>query len=197
MPAHQLIGYALVRRDEDPAPQLDALHNAGCHWLFIDTARRMIAPRPALDSALARAQTGDCLVVVTLARLTPSPRALCTLLGDLHQRRIDVRALDENIDTTAPDGDLVHRAAQAYMQASAAWAAEAAREGAALARARGHRCGRPPALTPQQANLARQMHSLGHSVRGIAHMLGAAPATVYRYLRPAAKAPNNAEDSAP
>ncbi|MFF0132026.1 helix-turn-helix domain-containing protein [Streptomyces mirabilis] len=86
-------------------------------------------------------------------------------------------------DQYAPEGDLVIRAVDATLQLQAAWIAEVTTEGQNAARARGQRLGSPPKLTPEQAELARQMHAAGHPAPSIAAMLKVARSTIYRLVR--------------
>lgn len=49
-------------------------------------------------------------------------------------------------------------------------------------RARGQHIGRPKALDPRKAGVARRMHESGEAVTTIADALGVSRATVYRVL---------------
>ena len=49
-------------------------------------------------------------------------------------------------------------------------------------RARGQHVGRPKALAPDKADLARRMHASGESAKTIAATLGVSAATVYRVV---------------
>uniref|UniRef100_UPI0040401A04 recombinase family protein n=1 Tax=Streptomyces sp. TG1A-60 TaxID=3129111 RepID=UPI0040401A04 len=120
---------------------------------------RTTGPRPARDAAFRYIRPGDCIVIVRLSRFAAGLRNLHDLLHQLDDARVGLRSLEEPIDTTAPDGDLVIRAVDATLQLQAAWIAEVTTEGQTAARARGQRLGSPPKLTPEQADLARQMHA--------------------------------------
>ena len=66
-----LIGYARVSTGEqDLAPQLDALHAAGCAEVFEEHASGASRARPQLAAALARVHRGDTLVVARIDRLS-------------------------------------------------------------------------------------------------------------------------------
>ncbi|WP_328545315.1 recombinase family protein [Streptomyces europaeiscabiei] len=135
----------------------------------------------------------DCIVIVRLSRFAAGLRNLHNLLHQLDDAHVGLRSLVEPIDTTAPDGDLVIRAVDATLQLRAAWIAEVTTEGQTAARARGQRLGSPPKLTPEQGDLARQMHAAGHPAPSIAAMLKVATSTIYRHVR---KPPDAVEDEA-
>jgi DNA invertase Pin-like site-specific DNA recombinase len=48
----------------------------------------------------------------------------------------------------------------------------------------GRQVGRPPALTPEQAQTARTLREAGTDITTIASTLGVSRATVYRYTEP-------------
>jgi len=65
-----LIGYARVSADEQNlAPQLDALHGAGCAEIFQDTGSGADGGRKGLADAVARCAAGDVLITWRLDRL--------------------------------------------------------------------------------------------------------------------------------
>ncbi len=65
------IGYGRVStRDQHPEAQHDALTEAGCEQIYLDTASGKLSRRPELDRALLSAnRPGDQLVVTKLDRL--------------------------------------------------------------------------------------------------------------------------------
>ncbi|MFJ9752736.1 recombinase family protein [Streptomyces chartreusis] len=194
--AARLIGYGLATlRDPRPA-EADALLTAGCHAVFLDITHRTTSPRPARDVAFRYARPGDCIVIVSLSRFAAGLRNLHRLLHQLDDAGVGLRSVDEPIDTTAPDGDLVLRAIDATLQLEVSWISEVTAEGQAAARARGQRVGSPPKVTPEQVDLARQMHAAGHPAPSIAAMLKVTVSTIYRYVRQSS-APDTAEDSTP
>ncbi|RZB18836.1 hypothetical protein StrepF001_07725 [Streptomyces sp. F001] len=118
--AARLIGYGLATL-RDPRPdEAAALLGAGCHAVFLDITHRIIGPRPARDAAFQYVRPGDCVVIVRLSRFAAGLRNLHDLLHQLDHARVGLRSLEEPIDTTAPDGDLVIRAVDATLQLQAA-----------------------------------------------------------------------------
>jgi DNA invertase Pin-like site-specific DNA recombinase len=98
-------GYARVSTDsQDHALQLDALHNAGCERVFVETASGSRADRPELAHALETARSGDTLVVWRLDRVARSLRHLIEISDDLQGRGVALRSLTESLDTSTPSG---------------------------------------------------------------------------------------------
>lgn len=61
--------------------------------------------------------------------------------------------------------------------------AEGTREGLGVARARGQRLGRPPAMTAEQVRQARDLLTLpGNSISSIARLHGVSRSTIYKYV---------------
>jgi len=93
-----LIGYARVSTLEQSLDlQTDVLNRAGCEKLFTDKAGGARAARPGLDQALAHLRKGDSLVVWKLDRLGRSIRHLIETVGQLQERKVGFRSLQESI----------------------------------------------------------------------------------------------------
>jgi hypothetical protein len=103
-----LIGYARVSTLEQSLDlQTDALNRAGCEKLFTDKPGGARAALPGLDQALAHLRKEDTLVVWKLDRLGRSIRHLIETVGQLEERKVGFRSLQESIDTTTSGGKLV------------------------------------------------------------------------------------------
>src|SRR3954466_15390876 len=104
-----LIGYARTSTSSpDPALQMDALKQAGCARIFVETASGTKTDRPELARALDYARDGqDQIVVWRLCRLARSMRQLIETVDALQARNIGLRSLTESIDTSSPSGRLV------------------------------------------------------------------------------------------
>ena len=103
-----LIGYARVSTvDQTLALQQDALTKAGCEKIFNDTVSGGVAERPGLIQAMNFTRSGDTLVVWRLDRLGRSLRHLIDTVNTLRERGIDLRSLQEQIDTATSGGKLV------------------------------------------------------------------------------------------
>lgn len=146
-----LIGYARVSTDDqDAALQVDALEQAGCERIFVDRASGSIRERPELIHALEHLRNRqDVLVVWRLDRVGRSLRHLVELVGDLKERKIGFRSLNDPVDTTNASGRLVFHVFAALAEFERDLTRERTRAGLAAARARGHLGGRPRVMTPK------------------------------------------------
>jgi DNA invertase Pin-like site-specific DNA recombinase len=179
-----LIGYARVSTSEqNPALQLDALHDAGCARVFTDQASGAIAERPELARALDHLRPGDTLVVWKLDRLGRSLRHLIDTVRALEDRGVGFRSLQEQVDTTTPGGRLVFHVFGALAEFERDLIRERTQAGLAAARARGRRGGRPSVMTAEKLAVAKQMYDAReHTIAAIAAVLGVSRATIYRSL---------------
>jgi DNA invertase Pin-like site-specific DNA recombinase len=179
-----LIGYARVStRDQDPSLQHDALTAAGCARIFTDVASGRLDSRPQLDACRDYLRSGDTLVVWKLDRAGRSLRHLVDLTASLAERGIELRSVQDALDTSTPAGKLLFHVMAALAEFEADLIRERTVAGLAAARARGRTGGRPSAMTPAKLEVARQMRSSKqHTMATIASTLGVGRATLYRAL---------------
>jgi DNA invertase Pin-like site-specific DNA recombinase len=181
------LGYARVSTNHQSLDQqLDALNTAGVdpdriyHDTLSGTSRR--EQRPGLAALLDYARPGDAIVVIGIDRLGRNAAEVMTTIRDLGERGIVLRSLREGIDT----GNATGRMIAGVLASLAELELELGRERRSAARearrARGQHIGRPKALSPSKAALARRMHASGEPVTTIAQALGVSRATVYRLL---------------
>jgi hypothetical protein len=88
------VGYARVSgRSQDHQLQLDALANAGCREVIVETASTR-GERPKLRATLDALKPGDTLVIYKPDRVARSMKELLVLLeDDLHARGINLHIL--------------------------------------------------------------------------------------------------------
>lgn len=179
-----LLGYARVSTtDQDASLQIDALNDAGCYRVFIDTMSGSLEHRPELDKLLDQLRPGDTLVVWRLDRLGRSIRHLIDQLDGLANRGVGFRTLQESIDTTSPGGRLVFHVFAALAEFERDLIRERTNAGLQAARARGRKGGRPPQLTADQVKAARRMYEQQDmTVAQIGSVLGVSRTTIYRTL---------------
>jgi DNA invertase Pin-like site-specific DNA recombinase len=178
------IGYARCSTDlQDHALQLDALRDAGCERVFVETASGSRADRPELAKALDQAREGDVIVIWRLDRLARSVRNLIDISEDLQQRGVALRSLTENLDTGSASGRFLFNVLAAIGQMELEILRERTRAGLLASRARGRVGGRPPALNDAAIRAAKAMLASGNlSASEVAKQLGCAPSTLYRHL---------------
>ena len=163
-----MIGYARVSTtDQNPEAQAARLRDRGCTWVFTDhgvTGR--LASRPQWDACRAFLRDGDVLVVTRLDRIGRSVGNLVSVAGELHQRGVDLIALDQAIDTSAPAGRMLFHVLAAIAEFEHDLIAERTRDGLAAARARrgGTLPKRGPSISADKLSAARAaLRARGHA----------------------------------
>ncbi len=179
-----LIGYQRVSTDDQNlALQQDALKGVGCEKVFSDKMSGAKADRPGLKKAFDFAREGDTLVVWRLDRLGRSLKDLIALVEELESRKIGLRSLQENIDTTTSGGKLIFYLFGALAEFERNLIRERTQAGLQAARARGRKGGRRPKLTAQQIEIGKLLAAdPKHSVTSICDHLGISRPTYYRYI---------------
>jgi DNA invertase Pin-like site-specific DNA recombinase len=178
------IGYARCSTEQqDHALQLDALKQAGCERVFIETGSGSRADRVELAKALDLAREGDVIVIWRLDRLARSLRHLIDISEDLQRRGVALRSLTESIDTGSASGRFLFNVLASIGQMEVDILRERTRAGLQASRARGRVGGRPPALDEVKIRAAKAMLASGTmSANEVARHVGCAPSTLYRHL---------------
>jgi DNA invertase Pin-like site-specific DNA recombinase len=179
-----LFGYSRVSTDQQVhALQLDALRQAGCQKVFVETASGSRADRPELAKLLEQAREGDVVVCWRLDRLGRSLRHLIDLSEQLQERGIGLKSITEAIDTSTPAGRFMFSILGARASMEREIIVERTRAGLHAAAARGRRGGRPPVLDADKLRAAKAMLASGTmSAPEVARQIGCAPSTLYRHL---------------
>lgn len=184
--AGRLVGYARVSTEGQRLDlQLDALTRAGCQTIYQDHGvSGAKAVRPGLDAALETLQEGDTLVVYKLDRLGRSVLHLADLITRLDKDGVQFNSLTEGIDTTSAGGRLVFHIFAGVAEFGRDLIRENTLEGLRAARERGSRIGRPPLLTDDDIQKARQcICEEGKTLRQTARWLGVSESTLQRAMR--------------
>lgn len=178
-----LIGYARVSTSEqDLAPQLAALREAGCEKVFSDKASGVKADRVGLADALSHARAGDVLVVWKLDRLGRTMKGLVDLAADLADRDVGLRSLTDGIDTAGTAGKLVFHIMAAMAEMERDLVRERTTAALVVARSEGRVGGRKTVMTPERIAAARKLLASGTKPREIAKVIGVSVPTLYRHL---------------
>lgn len=179
------IGYARVStHQQELALQEDALRNAGCKKIFTDVASGSASSRSGLSAAIEFLREDDVLVVWRLDRLGRSLRHLLETVHLLETRKIGFKSLSESLDTTSSGGKFFFQVFGALAEFERNLIRERTQAGLNSARARGRKGGRPRALTPENAKIAKTLHeSQKNSIAEICRTLGISRTTFYRSLK--------------
>ena len=178
-----LVGYARVsNQDQNLELQRDALNRAKCERIFEDTMSGAKAERPGLIEAISFMRPGDTLVIWKLSRLGRSLKQLIETVQLLHEKGIELKCLNENIDTAGAAGKLLFHIVAAFAQFERDNMIENTKAGLDAARARGKSGGRPKKLDEKKAAMARELRSNStRTVKEICEVLKISRATFYNY----------------
>ena len=155
-----LLGYARVSTEDQTLNlQYDALHDAGIanDNIYSEQVSGVATKRPELEHLKRALRPGDTLVIWKLDRLGRSVKDLISITDWLRDHDIELISLKDNIDTTTAVGKMVFHMLAAFAQFERDLISERTKAGLAAARARGHRGGRKPIITP---NMLRAMEAM-------------------------------------
>ncbi|WP_306259176.1 recombinase family protein [Pararhizobium sp. IMCC21322] len=178
------IGYARVSTvDQNPNAQRDALKAAGCEKVVTEKVSGASLKRPKLEKLLRSLDAGDVLTVWRLDRVGRSLPHLLQVVADLKVRNIGFQSLNETIDTTTANGELIFHLFASMAQFERSLIVERTQAGLVAAKKRGVRLGRPSALTAAQIKHARKLIESGERPSAVAETLEVDRSTLYRYLK--------------
>ncbi len=178
-----LIGYARVStQDQNLDLQTDALFKTGCEKIFEDKLSGSRAERPGFAKALEMLRGGDTLVVWKLDRLGRSVKNLIDLVGQLHDKGVQLKSLTDNIDTGTPSGRFFFHVMASLAEMERELAIERTRAGLEVARQLGRRGGRKRQMTDSKIVSARKLLANGVPPHDVAKNLGVSVPTLYRWI---------------
>ncbi|MCK5013245.1 MAG: recombinase family protein [Candidatus Omnitrophica bacterium] len=182
-----LFGYARVSTEDQLLNlQTDALNKAGVanEQIYHEHVSGVKTQRPQLIECLKAMREGDTLIVWRLDRLGRSVPELIKIMVDLEARGVDFKSLSEAIDTTTAAGKMVFHMLAAFAEFERNLISERTKAGLKAARARGHRGGRKPKVTPAMLKAVKAM--LGDptvTMQEAADTVKVSRAAIYRALK--------------
>ncbi|QDA37024.1 recombinase family protein (plasmid) [Paracoccus liaowanqingii] len=167
--------------------QHDALNAAGCDYVVSEAESGADEnARPRLRRLLSNLSGDDTLVVWRLDRLAQSVKELITVANRLSELKVCLRSLNEQIDTTTPQGRMMFHVFALIAQCERDLIAERTRAGLEAARASGRIIGRRRLSAPAQITQAQAwLTSTQMTQAQAAKALGVSRATLIRALSPA------------
>jgi DNA invertase Pin-like site-specific DNA recombinase len=157
------------------------LEKAGCSKVFREELSSVAATRPQLEAALEWVRAGDILVVTKLDRLARSVADLVAITATLRKKRVELRILSMNLDTSTPTGKLMMNLLGSIAEFERELMLERQREGIAKAKTEGKYQGRQPTARKKAAEVMR-LRGEGKSANDIVKALGISRASVFRIV---------------
>lgn len=181
----ELVGYARVSSHTQKLTiQTDALTRAGCKKLFAEKmSGTRTEGRKELERMLDYVREFDVLVITKLDRLARSLPDLLKITARLEEKGVQLRCLDQAIDTTTPEGRMTYQILGAVAEFETNIRKARQREGIDAALAKGADSpfkGRPATITADAVHAA--ITETG-SKAGAAKKLGISRDSVYRVLK--------------
>ena len=176
-----LIGYARVSSvGQSLDIQLEKL--AHCDKIFQEKKSGTSGKRPNLQACLDYVREGDTLVVTRLDRLARSTLHLCQIAAELQEKRVNLKVIDQNINTSDATGRLLFNMLSAIAQFETELRAERQVDGIQKAKKHGVKFGRRKKLTVQRVNEMKQRRKQGVLIKTLMKDYDLSKSTVYRYL---------------
>ena len=148
------IGYARVStQDQSLELQCDALKKFGCDKIYQEK-RSAVKERKELNKMNKSVRPGDTIVVWKLDRLGRSLRHLINQVNDYKERGIELVSIQDNINTTTPQGRLMFNLFATFAEFERELISERTKAGLKAAREKGKFGGRPKGLTKESKKKA-------------------------------------------
>ena len=176
-----LVGYARTSTVEQVAgfeAQIAELEKTGCEKIFQEQVSS-IGKRGELERALEFTREGDSIVVSKLDRLARSVGHLAETIARLEAKKVGLRILNLNLDSTTATGRLMLNLMVSVAQFEREMMLERQREGIAKAKREGKYRGRKPTARAK-ADEVRSLLATGLSATKVAEQLRIGRASVYR-----------------
>lgn len=175
------VGYARVSSTGQSLDvQLDKLKD--CDRVFQEKQSGRTDKREQLQQCLDYVRDGDIFVVTKLDRLGRSTRDLLNIVNRLESKGVQLKVLDQNLDTGTPAGKLMFTMLGAIAEFENDLRRERQADGIALAKSRGVLLGRKSKLTKEQVDEMRQKRQRGVLIKDLMSDYGLSKASVYRLM---------------
>ncbi len=175
------IGYARVSSTGQSLDvQLEKLKS--CDKVFQEKKSGRTVNREQLQTCLDYVRDGDVLIITKLDRLGRSTRDLLNITSQLEAKGVQLKVLDQNIDTGTPAGRLMFTLLGSIAEFENDLRRERQADGIALAKSRNIHLGRRAKLTDTQIEEMKQSRAGGVKIKDLMTQNGLSKASVYRLL---------------
>jgi DNA invertase Pin-like site-specific DNA recombinase len=175
------VGYARVSSvGQSLDVQLDKLKS--CDKVFEEKQSGTSDKRPRLKACIEYVREGDSLVVTRLDRVARSTLHLCQIADGLERKGVNLKIIDQSIDTSNATGRLLFNMLGAIAQFETEIRSERQMDGVKKAKDRGILFGRQKQLSPRQIEELRIVRKQGVTIKTLMKDYGLSKASVYRYL---------------
>lgn len=180
------VGWSWVStQDQNLELQHDALKEADCERIFEDKMSGAKAERAGLMEAISYMRPGATLVIWKLSRLGHSIKQLIETVHLLAEKGIELKSLNESIDTASATGKLLFHIVAAFAQFERDNMIENTKAGLEAARSRGKKGGRRPVMDDKKKASALALRAdPQRPVDEICRTLNISRSTFYRYTKP-------------
>lgn len=176
-----MIGYARVSSvGQSLEVQRDKLKE--CQKIYAEKHSGTTRTRPKLKECLEYVRDGDILVITRLDRLARSTLDLCEIAKLLEKKGVELKVLDQNIDTSDATGRLLFNMLAAIGQFETEIRAERQMDGIVKAKELGIAFGRKRTITEVQITELYEKRQQGVLIKTLMKEYNLSKASVYRYL---------------
>lgn len=178
-----VVGYARVSTtDQKLEVQLDALQKMGVERIYQEKASGADGDRVELAALLDYVREGDTVIACKLDRLARSTKHLLVISDKLTAKRVTLRILNIDLDTSTPTGKLMLTMLAAIATFEREMMLERQADGIAKAKEAGVYTGRKPTAKAKSAEVLSLLDQ-GKTKEAVASTLKIGVASVYRIAR--------------
>ncbi len=183
------VGYARVSTSsQNLENQIDQLKDAGCVKIFSEKkSGKNKDDRQQFNFMMDFVREGDILFITKLDRLARSVIDLQNIAKFLEDKEVDLKVIQQNIDTTTPAGRLLFTMLGAIAEFERDLINERVKEGIEAAKKKGVQFGRKAILNNKEKNVIYKEHEKGKSVAWLSKFFHVARNTIYRAIKDVAR----------
>lgn len=181
------IGYARVSSTGQSLEiQLQQLTEFGCvggdNKIFSEKLSGTNSNRPQLKACLNHLRENDNLIISRLDRLARSTHELTNIAADLEKRGINLKVLNQNIDTSTSTGKLLFNLLASISEFETQIRKERQSEGIINAKNKGVKFGAKAKLSSKQLQELKEKRASGTLIKNLMSEYQLSKASVYRLL---------------